>query len=162
GVGVAGDVGGAPVEAGPRRGHGVGVDVVEQVVDGQVGHAQLQLAAQLTADQLRGLGEEQHPLAGGERDFRLRLHDLPAAYIMIVSSLSPVIVLDFDGTVTEKDIGDEVCDRFAPPEWCDIDAAWIRNEISLPDAQRKMWALARAERADALSYARSIGHVRRG
>jgi 2,3-diketo-5-methylthio-1-phosphopentane phosphatase len=81
---------------------------------------------------------------------------------MIVSSLSPVIVLDFDGTVTEKDVGDEVCDRFAPPEWRDIDAAWIRNEISLPDAQRKMWALARAERADALAYARKIGHVRRG
>ncbi|HEV7501173.1 MAG TPA: 2,3-diketo-5-methylthio-1-phosphopentane phosphatase, partial [Vicinamibacteria bacterium] len=65
-----------------------------------------------------------------------------------------MIVLDFDGTVTQKDIGDEVCDRFAPPAWRDIDAAWVRNEISLPDAQRKMWALARAERPEALAYAR--------
>lgn len=73
-----------------------------------------------------------------------------------------MIVLDFDGTVTQKDIGDEVCDRFAPPEWRDIDAAWVRNEISLPDAQRKMWALARAERPQALAYAREIGHLRPG
>ena len=73
-----------------------------------------------------------------------------------------MIVLDFDGTVTEKDIGDEVCDRFAPPAWREIDAAWIRNEISLPDAQRKMWALARAERPAALDYARQVGHLRAG
>jgi len=73
-----------------------------------------------------------------------------------------VIVLDFDGTVTQKDIGDEICDRFAPPAWRDIDAAWVRNEISLPDAQRKMWALARAERPDALAYAAEIGHLRPG
>lgn len=81
---------------------------------------------------------------------------------MTVSGPSPVIVLDFDGTVTEKDIGDEVCDRFAPPAWRDIDAAWIRNEISLPEAQRRMWALARAERHEALAYAHEIGHLRGG
>ncbi len=81
---------------------------------------------------------------------------------MTVSVPSPVIVLDFDGTVTEKDVGDEVCDRFAPPAWRDIDAAWVRNEISLPEAQRRMWALARAERHEALAYAHEIGHLRRG
>ena len=67
----------------------------------------------------------------------------PAVYIAMVMPPSPVVVLDFDGTVTQKDIGDEICDRFAPPAWRDIDAAWVRNEISLPDAQRQMWALAR-------------------
>jgi 2-hydroxy-3-keto-5-methylthiopentenyl-1-phosphate phosphatase len=71
-------------------------------------------------------------------------------------------VLDFDGTVTERDIGDEVCERFAPPAWRDIDAAWVRNEISLPAAQRQMWALARAERAEALAYATEVGQLRRG
>jgi 2-hydroxy-3-keto-5-methylthiopentenyl-1-phosphate phosphatase len=83
-------------------------------------------------------------------------------YISTVTRQSPVIVLDFDGTVTQKDIGDEICDRFAPPSWRDIDAAWVRNEISLPDAQRRMWALARAERPEALTYAREVGHLRPG
>ena len=73
-----------------------------------------------------------------------------------------MLVLDFDGTVTDKDIGDEICERFAPPAWRDIDAAWVRNEISLPDAQRKMWALARAERHEAIDYAHAIGHLRPG
>jgi 2-hydroxy-3-keto-5-methylthiopentenyl-1-phosphate phosphatase len=80
----------------------------------------------------------------------------------MVTVPSPVVVLDFDGTVTQKDIGDEICDRFAPPAWRDIDEAWVRNEISLPDAQRQMWALARAERPEALAYAREIGHLRPG
>jgi 2,3-diketo-5-methylthio-1-phosphopentane phosphatase len=70
--------------------------------------------------------------------------------------------LDFDGTVTQRDIGDEICDRFAPPAWRDIDAAWLRHEISLPDAQRQMWALARAERPEAIAYAAAIGHLRPG
>ena len=45
GVGVARDVLGPVVEAGPGRGHGVGVDVVQQVLDAQVLHAQVELAA---------------------------------------------------------------------------------------------------------------------
>src|SRR5438309_1022287 len=85
-----------------------------------------------------------------------------AVYISIVTRQSPVIVLDFDGTVTQKDIGDEICDRFAPPAWREIDAAWVRNEISLPEAQRRMWGLARAERPEALAHARAIGHLRPG
>ena len=76
--------------------------------------------------------------------------------------MSVVLVLDFDGTVTEKDVGDEVCDRFAPPEWRDIDAAWVRNEISLPEAQRRMWALARCSREEAVAYSSEVGRVRAG
>ena len=73
-----------------------------------------------------------------------------------------IVVLDFDGTITEKDIGDEVCDRFAHPSWKAIDDAWVRNEISLPEAQRQMWALARASREEAVTYARKVGHRRPG
>src|SRR6187551_1864589 len=76
--------------------------------------------------------------------------------------MSLVVVLDFDGTVTTKDVGDEVCDHFAPPEWRDIDAAWVRNEISLPEAQRRMWSLARATREEAVGYALAVGHRRPG
>jgi 2-hydroxy-3-keto-5-methylthiopentenyl-1-phosphate phosphatase len=76
--------------------------------------------------------------------------------------MSLVIVLDFDGTVTTKDIGDEVCDRFAPPAWRDIDAQWVRNEISLPEAQRRMWALARCTREEAVAFGREVGELRPG
>ena len=76
--------------------------------------------------------------------------------------MSTVLVLDFDGTVTTRDIGDEVCDRFAPPAWRDIDAQWVRNEISLPEAQRRMWALARCSREEAVAFGREVGHLRPG
>ena len=71
-------------------------------------------------------------------------------------------MLDFDGTVTEKDVGDEICDRFAPPAWKEIDAAWVRNEISLPEAQKQMWSLARCHETEAIAYSRQIGHLRQG
>lgn len=73
-----------------------------------------------------------------------------------------VLVLDFDGTVTDRDIGDEICDRFAPPSWREIDAAWVRSEISLPEAQRRMWAEVRCGRDEAIAHARAIGHLRPG
>ena len=72
------------------------------------------------------------------------------------------LVLDFDGTVTQKDVGDEICERFAPPAWRDIDAAWVRNEISLPEAQRRMWALARCSREEAVAFGREAGQLRPG
>jgi 2-hydroxy-3-keto-5-methylthiopentenyl-1-phosphate phosphatase len=72
------------------------------------------------------------------------------------------LVLDFDGTVTHKDLGDEICSRFAPPDWRAIDERWLRNEISLPEAQRQMWALARCEEPEALAYARQVGALRPG
>jgi 2,3-diketo-5-methylthio-1-phosphopentane phosphatase len=71
-------------------------------------------------------------------------------------------VLDFDGTVTQKDVGDEICERFAPPSWRDIDAEWVRNEISLPEAQRRMWRLARCDREQAVAWSRHIGAERPG
>jgi 2,3-diketo-5-methylthio-1-phosphopentane phosphatase len=72
------------------------------------------------------------------------------------------LVLDFDGTVTSKDIGDEVASRFAPPSWREIDDAWVRNEISLPEAQRRIWALARCERDEAVAWSREVGVLRPG
>lgn len=79
-----------------------------------------------------------------------------------MAKLPLIAIIDFDGTVTQKDIGDEVCDRFADPSWKQIDDAWVRNEISLPEAQRRMWALARATREEAVAYASEVGHRRPG
>jgi 2,3-diketo-5-methylthio-1-phosphopentane phosphatase len=73
-----------------------------------------------------------------------------------------VLVLDFDGTMTRLDVGDEVCERFADPRWREIDAAWLRGELSLPEAQRQMWALCRASRAEAVRFAREVGALRPG
>jgi len=73
-----------------------------------------------------------------------------------------LLVLDFDGTIATADVGDALCDRFAPPSWRAVDAAWVRGEVSLPDAQRRVWKLARARREEAVAYARECGALRPG
>ncbi|HEX2571570.1 MAG TPA: HAD-IB family phosphatase [Polyangia bacterium] len=88
------------------------------------------------------------------------MQEAPAA--VYEQTMPPVLVLDFDGTLTDVDVGDAVCDRFAPPAWREIDKRWERREISLPEAQRGMWGLVRATREQALAGAREVGHLRPG
>jgi 2-hydroxy-3-keto-5-methylthiopentenyl-1-phosphate phosphatase len=72
------------------------------------------------------------------------------------------VVLDFDGTLTERDAGDALCARFAPPLWQEIDERWHRREIALPHAQRLMWGLVRGSRAELARAAREAGALRPG
>jgi 2,3-diketo-5-methylthio-1-phosphopentane phosphatase len=72
------------------------------------------------------------------------------------------LILDFDGTITHADVGDEICDRFADPRWRELDERWERKEIALPDAQREMWALVAAPAEAILAYAHEIGRIRPG
>ena len=59
---------GPVAEAHPRRRHRVGVDVVEQVLDLQVLHAEVERARQLAADRLGVLRQEEDPLPRRQRD----------------------------------------------------------------------------------------------
>ena len=75
---------------------------------------------------------------------------------------APSLVLDFDGTLTQVDVGDALCARFADPSWLEIDHRYARGELSLPEAQRQMWALFRASRERARAYALEVGVLRPG
>ena len=72
------------------------------------------------------------------------------------------LILDFDGTMTLRDVGDVVCDHFASPAWRQVDERWTRREISLPEAQRQMWALARGTEAAMTAYATQVAVPRPG
>ncbi|MEM6957426.1 MAG: HAD-IB family phosphatase [Myxococcota bacterium] len=74
----------------------------------------------------------------------------------------PTIVCDFDGTLTEQDVGDAVCERFAEPGWRMHGVGWREGTLTLPEAQRRMWASVRAP-LDALeAHATSIATLRPG
>lgn len=77
-------------------------------------------------------------------------------------SVAPTLVVDFDGTLAVHDVGDELCETFAKPGWRDVGAAWRRGELSLADAQRRMWASVRADRAELLDRACEVGALREG
>ena len=72
------------------------------------------------------------------------------------------IVSDFDYTLTTIDVGDALCDRFAPPEWHAIDDRWLRGEVSLPAAQREVWALLRATPAAVREFVTTAARLRPG
>jgi 2-hydroxy-3-keto-5-methylthiopentenyl-1-phosphate phosphatase len=73
-----------------------------------------------------------------------------------------VIVSDFDNTLTTVDVGDALCDRFAPPEWHAVDDRWQRGEVSLPAAQREVWALVRATPAAVHAFLAAAARLREG
>lgn len=85
---------------------------------------------------------------------------------MNITTTSPArpttVILDFDGTVTLADVGDEICRRFADPRWLDIDQLWEDKRISLPEAQEGMWALVQGAPGDILAHARDVGRIRPG
>jgi hypothetical protein len=67
GIGVVGDRGGVVVKTNPGRGHGIGVDVVEQVLGANLAGAQRELAGELTGDALGIFGEVENSLSRGQR-----------------------------------------------------------------------------------------------
>lgn len=75
---------------------------------------------------------------------------------------APTMVVDFDGTLAIHDVGDELCESFAEPGWRAVGAAWRRGELSLAEAQRRMWASVRADRTALLERARELGTLREG
>jgi 2,3-diketo-5-methylthio-1-phosphopentane phosphatase len=79
-----------------------------------------------------------------------------------VTGPTATLILDFDGTLTQLDIGDALCDLFAPPAWRHIDERWLRGELALDEAQTLMWGLVRASEPQFLRAARELGELRAG
>lgn len=73
-----------------------------------------------------------------------------------------IVVLDFDGTITKLDISDEICKQFAGPTWRDIDLQWERRELSLAEAQTRIWRMVRGTRQELVAHAKKVGGYRAG
>lgn len=77
-------------------------------------------------------------------------------------SVTPLLVTDFDGTLTDADIGNALCRRFADSSWETINGRWHRKDLGLAEAQRQMWGLVDASREELLAEAHAVGSFRRG
>ena len=62
-------------------------------------------------------------------------------------------VVDFDGTICEQDISEEILRAFAPPGWLDIDEEFQRGEIGSRECMVRQAALLHGTRQDMLSLA---------
>ncbi len=57
------------------------------------------------------------------------------------------VLLDFDGTITRIDTVDRLLERFALPEWMQIEAEWQSGKIGARECLHRQTALLRAEPA---------------
>lgn len=66
--------------------------------------------------------------------------------------LSPTVFLDFDGTVTTRDVTDAILEAYAAPEWVMIEEAWNAGRIGSRECLSAQMALvdASAGQIDAL------------
>jgi 2-hydroxy-3-keto-5-methylthiopentenyl-1-phosphate phosphatase len=72
------------------------------------------------------------------------------------------LVCDFDGTITTADIGQALCDRFAPGVLERVDARRIAGEISLGVAFREICRGLRASREEMVRHALDVATMREG
>src|SRR5438094_9374529 len=56
----------------------------------------------------------------------------------------PIVFCDFDGTVTQIDVTDEILTRLADPAWRDVEQEWVRGEIGSRACLERQMALVRA------------------
>src|SRR5207248_7750514 len=68
------------------------------------------------------------------------------------------IVVDFDGTVVDEDVSEEILQAFAPREWWDIDLEFQRGEIGSRECLTRQAALLHGTQEDMLAYA--VSHHR--
>jgi 2,3-diketo-5-methylthio-1-phosphopentane phosphatase len=68
----------------------------------------------------------------------------------------PILFLDFDGTISERDAIDALLEAFAPPEWLAIEAEWQAGRIGSRECISAQMALVRATPAEVNALLDSI------
>jgi 2-hydroxy-3-keto-5-methylthiopentenyl-1-phosphate phosphatase len=53
-----------------------------------------------------------------------------------MSARGPMLFLDFDGTITERDATDAILEAFANPTWLDVERAWLSGSIGSRECMR--------------------------
>ena len=56
----------------------------------------------------------------------------------------PIVFLDFDGTISKKDVIDQILERFADDEWLEIEEMWLDGKIGSRVCLQKQFALVKA------------------
>ena len=61
---------------------------------------------------------------------------------------SPVVFTDFDGTITQLDVTDEILSQLAHPSWRDVEQEWMRGLIGSRECLERQIALVDASAED--------------
>jgi len=72
------------------------------------------------------------------------------------------VICDFDGTITVRDVGHALCERFAPGALADADRRWMAGEIPFHEAFRIACLGLRASAEQLVEHALAVGALRPG
>ena len=64
----------------------------------------------------------------------------------------PLVICDFDGTVSSRDVGHEVLRHFSGDRWADIDRAYVTGKIGSRDAYSIIASIVKIRRDELCSY----------
>lgn len=62
--------------------------------------------------------------------------------------MKPLVLVDFDGTIVHQDATDLILERFALPEWRDVEQEWVAGRIGSRECLARQVDLVRASEAD--------------
>ena len=64
----------------------------------------------------------------------------------------PLVICDFDGTVSSRDVGHEVLKHFSGDKWADIDRAYVTGKLGSKDAYSIIASIIKIRREELCSY----------
>jgi len=109
---------------------------------GWVQHAMLEKLKSITLDDIlySNLGEEKSIALSGSP--ALSPEDKPGKLE------NPVILCDFDGTISKQDVSDTIFTIWLGDKWAQIDQEWHDGRISMVELYEKCWSLVDASEAE--------------
>ena len=55
--------------------------------------------------------------------------------------VEPIVFTDFDGTITQRDVTDEILSQLAHPSWQEVEQEWTRGSIGSRECLERQIAL---------------------
>ncbi len=69
---------------------------------------------------------------------------------------APVILCDFDGTISKQDVSDTIFTVWLGEKWAEIDQEWHDGRISMVELYRKCWDLVEASEAEISDFVDTV------
>jgi len=70
-----------------------------------------------------------------------------------------IFVSDFDGTITEKDVAQMILDKYAGPQWFEIEKEYRAKKMGTRGAISRQFALVKASRSELLSFVDGVASL---
>ncbi len=75
---------------------------------------------------------------------------------------SVIVLVDFDGTITEQDIGIELLERFSTTDWRRIEERFDAGEVSIEQNMQEQFSNVPQDAPELIEYARTVASIRPG